>query len=275
MKRHRVITFRSQRASRRAFTLMEMLMVTGILATLVAIAVPSFQNARMQAWSVASASNLRQLTEANMAYAADNGRFVPADDNWNLTRWCGARKTLTSPLDPTKGLLADYLGKSRRVTPCPLFTQMLQKQPVQSFEYGSGGYGYNDYLGGAIPGKYDKGVERLRISLPATRVPSAAETVMFATTALAYSDRVQEYPYLHPPFWTYEDGTPNGTRPSPSLHFRFNGKAIVSWCDGHISFETREDRAVGSNPYGGDATKQNLGWFGPDENNGYWNPNKL
>lgn len=267
------LNFKSRSATR-AFTLMEMLVVATVITTLAALAIPSFKSARLQAQMMGSASNLRQLTEANLAYAADNGRFVPADDFWNNYRWCGARTTVGSPYDPTKGLLAEYLGKSRRVTPCPLFTEMLRRQPVKSFEDGSGGYGYNDYIGGTIPGFYEPGTLRRRISLPITRVFSPQETVMFGTTALAYGDRVQEYPYMEPPYWANEDGTPNGSRPTPSLHFRFNGKAIVSWCDGHISFETMEVRGTGWNPYGGNATQQKLGWFGPDENNGYWNPSK-
>ncbi|PAW79997.1 MAG: hypothetical protein B9S32_01315 [Verrucomicrobia bacterium Tous-C9LFEB] len=267
-------TVLSSATARRGFTVLELLVVVGVLVTLIALSLPGFQSARLQAWKMASASNLRQLTEANMAYAADNGRFVPADDWWNNRRWCGARVSVGSSYDATKGLLAEYLGKSRRVTPCPLFTQMLQRQPIKSFEYGSGGYGYNAYVGGSVPGEYDGSAQRLRVSLPATRVASPVETIMFGTTALAYGDRVQEYPYLEPPFWVNADGSTNGSRPTPSLHFRFNGQAIVSWCDGHVSFEISDDRGAGYNPYGGDARKQHLGWFGPDENNGYWNPQK-
>jgi hypothetical protein len=36
--------------------------------------------------------------------------------------------------------------------------------------------------------------------------------------------------------------------------------------------EPKIPRGAGDNPEGGDADAQNLGWFGPDEDNGYWKP---
>lgn len=255
--------------------MVELLIVAAIVALLIAIAVPTLSAARMSAWKAMSSSNLRQLTIANMAYAAENGSFVPADDWWNNRRWCGARATQGQPYDVTKGLLSDYLGKSKRVTPCPLFTRMLASQKkVSSFEEGSGGYGYNDYISGGIAPNYTDDTQRLRIARPLTRLTRPSKTIMFATTALAKSGGVQEYPFCHPPYWTDEFGVPQPMygRPTPSLHFRFDGKALVSWCDGHVSVEALEERSVGSNPYGGDAKKESLGWFGPDKDNGYWNP---
>lgn len=257
------------------FTLVELLAATVIIALLMAVAVPAFGNFRLRAWQVMSSNNLRQITTANLAYAADTGSFVPADDWWNNRRWCGSRATKNGPYDPTKGLLSDYLDKSRRVTPCPLFTHLLAKQDkVSTFEEGSGGYGYNDYISGGIAPNYTNDTQRLRISRLATRVPRPSRTIMFATTALAQKGGVQEYPFCHPPYWTNENGDPEPFygRPTPSLHFRFAGRALVSWCDGHLSAESLEPRTVGYNPYGGDANTENLGWFGPDEGNGYWNP---
>jgi hypothetical protein len=254
---------------------MELLVAIGIVCALAAFLVPSLTQARLRAWQAKSSHNLRQLTIANMGYAAENGFFVPADDWWNNRRWCGARSAANQPFDPAKGLLAEYLGKSRRVTPCPLFTHMLSKQKgVSTFEEGSGGYGYNDYIGGGIAPNYTSDAQRLRISLPLARLAHPSTTIMFGTTALAKSGGVQEYPFCHPPYWTDEYGVPQPFygRPTPSLHFRFNARALVAWCDGHISSEVLEARSVGENPYGGDANKEKLGWFGPDRDNGFWNP---
>lgn len=95
---------------------------------------------------------------------------------------------------------------------------------------------------------------------------------MFATTAYARTSGLQEYPYCEPPFWDFGSG-PSGERPSPSVHFRANGKALVAWCDGHVSAETNnKDSAHGENPHGGNSHDFPLGWFGPEENNGWWNP---
>jgi len=259
----------------RGLTIIELLITAGIVAALIAMAVPVLSSLRLDAWKTASSSNLRQITIANMAFAAENGSFAPADDFWNNRRWCGARSSPSQPYDVTKGFLSDYLGQSKRVTPCPLFSHLLKRQKkVSSFEEGSGGYGYNDYISGGIAPNYTDDVQRLRIARRLTRLSNPARTIMFATTALAKSGGVQEYPFCHPPYWTDEWGNPQQLygRPTPSLHFRFKGRALVSWCDGRITVEGLEDRHVGSNPYGGDAKKEMLGWFGPDKDNGYWNP---
>lgn len=216
----------------------------------------------------ASASNLKQITQATLAYVADNDYYPPAADQANLRRWHGSRKSVKSPFKPEEGFLADYLGKSRQVTPCPLLAQMLKKSG-QTFEDGSGGYGYNSvYLGGMRDSELDR--DKIYVPAAAAQVRNPSRTIMFATTAYAREGGVQEYPFCEPPFWDFGYG-PSGSRPSPSLHFRFNGAAIVSWCDGHISYEKMETRDVGDNPHGGDADAEHLGWFGPDENNGYWN----
>ena len=224
---------------------------------------------KRSAYATESGNNLRQLVAANIAYANDQGYYVPAANRANTKRWCGARTSATSSFDPTKGYLADYLGKSKRVTTDPLFAQMLKSS--KSFEEGAGGYGYNAWYIGGTPAQAYLSDGSLRSATPA-QVEKPSTTMMFATAAFARSDGVQEYPFAEPPFWDFGDG-PSGFRPSPSVHFRFGGKAVVGWCDGHVSMETNEKREAGSNPYGGDADKQNLGWFGPDENNGYWNPN--
>ena len=254
----------------RAFTLIELLVVIVIIAILAALLLPAFRTARVQSLAIRSSANLRQLVAANITYAGDQGFYAPADDKWNKRRWHGARTAAAAPFDPTLGFLADYLGKSREIVRDPLFTQMLSGQ--QSFENGTGGYGYNAaYIGGRPGGAWNG--DGTRVSARPAQVLHPANTIMFGTSALARADGVQEYAAVEPPFWDYGTG-PSGDRPSPSLHFRFAGKAIVGWCDGHVSMEAKAARAAGSNPYGGDADAQNLGWFGPDENNGYWNPDR-
>ena len=254
----------------RAFTLLELLVVIAIIAILAALLLPAFRHAMLQSYSVRSSQNLRQLVAANIAYAGDQGAYAPADDKWNNRRWHGARTSASAPFDPTRGFLADYLGKSRAIVSCPLFTQMIAGQ--KSFEDGTGGYGYNSsYIGGRPGGAWNG--DGTRVSARPAQVLRPSVTLMFATTAFAVAGGVQEYASVEPPFWDFGTG-PSGSRPSPSLHFRFQGKAIVAWCDGHISMEAKGARDAGSNPYGGDAEANNLGWFGPDEANGYWNPER-
>jgi hypothetical protein len=253
-----------------AFSLMELLVTLAVIVSLTALAFTGARRMITTARIAESATNLRNLAIANTTYLTDHGVYCPADDRFNNRRWHGARSSTGSRFDPTNGFLSPYLGKSRQVTVCPLFRAMAEGSA--SFENGTGGYGYNAaYIGGLPGAPFDK-TSYLRLSQRPANVANPGRTVMFATTAYARQGGLQEYPYCEPPFWDYGDG-PSGGRPSPSVHFRANGKALVAWCDGSVTAEARNSSHGSSNPHGGDPESHDLGWFGPEENNGWWNPN--
>jgi prepilin-type processing-associated H-X9-DG protein/prepilin-type N-terminal cleavage/methylation domain-containing protein len=63
---------------RAAFTLVELLVVIGIIALLIAILLPTLNRARQQSRTVACLSNLRSLGQAIMMYQADTRWMIPA-----------------------------------------------------------------------------------------------------------------------------------------------------------------------------------------------------
>jgi prepilin-type N-terminal cleavage/methylation domain-containing protein len=251
------------------FTLVEILTVVVVIVSIATLAFTGSRRLIDTARIAKSSANLRSLAIANVTYLTDHGFYCPAADQSNNRRWHGQRSSSSARFDSTKGLLSPYLGSSMTVTTCPLFRAMVEGSG--SFEDGTGGYGYNSsYIGGRPGGAWDRAT-RLLLSQSAANVTNPSRTVMFTTTAYANASGLQEYAFCEPPFWDFGQG-PSGVRPTPSVHFRANGKAIVAWCDGSISTEARNGSSAGENPHGGEPEKWNLGWFGPEENNGWWNP---
>ena len=69
---------------RKGFTLVELLVVIGIIALLISVLMPALNGARTQARLVQCSSNFKQVHFALMAYAQDHGGFLPpsSDNNW-------------------------------------------------------------------------------------------------------------------------------------------------------------------------------------------------
>lgn len=67
----------SKLAQQRAFSLIELMIVVAIVATLAAILVPNFLHARSESLTAACEANEKQLATAEEEYATDNwGRFI-------------------------------------------------------------------------------------------------------------------------------------------------------------------------------------------------------
>jgi prepilin-type N-terminal cleavage/methylation domain-containing protein len=90
---------------RRAFTLVELLVVIGIIAILIGILLPALSKARNQAKVVQCASNMRMIGQAMINYAADNRNFLPPH-SYDYAPWRGVGAAGGS--DPTQDGIDDF-----------------------------------------------------------------------------------------------------------------------------------------------------------------------
>ena len=99
---------------RRAFTLIEMMVVMIIITVLASLLLPSVRKAREQSQRVACMSNLRQVTQAFISYAVDHdGQFLCLDSTT-------AQIGIASNTDNGQAILALYpYLRSSRVFHCP------------------------------------------------------------------------------------------------------------------------------------------------------------
>jgi prepilin-type N-terminal cleavage/methylation domain-containing protein len=138
---------------RRAFTLVELLVVVGIIALLIAILLPALRKARQQAMTVTCASSLRQMYAAVTMYANDHRGYLPAARFWDN------RAGATNPIFFWHDALERYLqphntrhqGEAREATEPRLQSPWKQNSVIwqgcpayepQEYETGPG-YGYN------------------------------------------------------------------------------------------------------------------------------------
>src|SRR5438552_948282 len=100
----------------RAFTLVELLVVIGIIAVLIGVLLPVLGRAREQANQTVCMSNLRQVALAFVQYANENKGWLPASARG------GTHGTLSNPFAPEfidyepdrnldQSALGKYLGK--------------------------------------------------------------------------------------------------------------------------------------------------------------------
>ncbi len=240
----------SRNPHNRAFTLVELLVVIGIIALLISFLMPALSRVRDSAKAVQCASNLRQLHMGVLMYAGESKGFYPAA--WhpdNLTVWAGT---------PSKMLcwsrwIFPYVNRNRSVFICP--AQKASTAPWASIPYptfwrdyeagrvyaGVGGdsiqactYGYNAYLhDGAAPRRMPgyRGPLRLGTVRKSAICPMISDCFMVATPVDTgnpdvgpWGDEVNS--------WWYNAPAPRHGRTAAGNK---GGKANIVFVDGHVA----------------------------------------
>jgi prepilin-type N-terminal cleavage/methylation domain-containing protein/prepilin-type processing-associated H-X9-DG protein len=119
------------RRIRRGFSLVELLVVIGIIAVIIGLLLPALQQARAQARTVACLSNLHQIGQAMAAYTVENkGWMFPPDQGLIVPvqeRWFRAVIKSPPPKDPNSTETKDW---TPAVLTCPA-----DYEPVNNHSY--------------------------------------------------------------------------------------------------------------------------------------------
>jgi prepilin-type N-terminal cleavage/methylation domain-containing protein/prepilin-type processing-associated H-X9-DG protein len=172
---------------RRGFSLIELLVVIGIIAMLISILLPAMNKAREQGRSVVCKSNLRQLYLALLNYSNENKGSLPLPSNIGETypsnsppgKPCAFFMQATPVLmDMTNGVLWDYIAPPGNVrfgiVNCPSDVGDIRPTGPSSAGPRNFSYSFNDQLRGQIVTigglTIYKGIKITQIVRPADKV---------------------------------------------------------------------------------------------------------
>ena len=248
--------------TRRAFTLVELLVVMGIIALLIGILLPALNVARQEARRVQCLSNLRQLATLAGLYINDNRGVYPISNFkvdtptssvsacWDFTT---IADTATERLIP--GLLYNGRGPTR-VQQCPSY-----EGPSNTTADPYTGYNYNtSYIGHGDPDAAGHPIPPAK----ATAVHRSSQVALFGDGEYVGANK-----YMRSPFTSNDEGKfADRYRYAGTQGYRHRKTTNVAYCDGHAA--SQRERFT-TNAGGAETVAPGTGFLSED-NSAYGHP---
>ena len=228
----------SHRRNHTAFTLVELLVVIGIIALLIAMLLPALNKAREASKAANCLSNLRQINTAFILFAHENKGFLPQigsagsgseaytidGTSYNvLVRWFGGLYGTPQKFHAPASMLAKYWGTAS-VGGCPTF----EVDEVLRPQYGPVDYAYNSIF--ARHKDWVAPATRNGLGVKLSKIRRSSEKAVVWDAARLESGRLDRTPWGYP-----TTGNVNNNMTDPNFHGRHNKRGNVGWADGSVT----------------------------------------